>query len=690
MSPLKILFSLLALIFLGLTTNAQDEISWLNDYTGEMKIGNDTYRYKFMNVDGNDCKIEIEELLTDKRGRTESRSWIFYLSDIDPAAVSFDSKGKSIEVTMESRLSQKFISYYEEGEFEEYTEEIELTMNDVSLTRDFIETLKENIGACKEEQAVWEDREEAFDWLAENIGEAMDDDVKWEQDFSQGDRAFLVNLKAESVDDKGEQESFEYLFDLNDINPLKINLEVSGRSLSVEVPVREGENFIEVTTQEGTEYTDELVIYADDIEIARQIVNALSYVVSNTMPERPEWGSYSEALEFVKENMGEVQVDDEIYNNSIEFESSPSGIVDMTIKETDDDGETEKTMYSFYPADITDKLALDVSRDEIIVKMETKNERDFIRETTGESVSGYESDLEFHVGSIDLARDIINAFEHAIRNSIEAVKDFSTVDEINFWMADNFPTLYREDEKYEQSLEVMKDNENQIVFNKVLTETDDGEVTESKYIIYPEDISLENLEIDVSGGRLTVALETDKDDFIKYYENGMLDDFTDEAEVYFFDPLVAKNFMAAIRFLKDNSMVEDRTEMSKEEAISFLTGNIQNLEMEEEKYEQSLEVEDEGNCSMSFTRVETDDDGEVTEYIYEFVASDLHRGNSELSVSSDLIEITLVTAGNEELIKPYENGQVEDFEDEFTVYADDVLLAKKIMAAFAALSMGCK
>lgn len=689
MSSTKIFFSFLIMVFFGFTGNAQDEISWLNDYTGNMKIENDSYRYNFKNVDGNDCKIEIEELLTDKKGSTESRSWIFYLSDIDPAAISFDSKGKSIEVNMETRLSQKFISYYEEGEFEEYTEEIVMTMNDVNMTRDFIELVKENIGKCKKEQAAWEDRDEAFTWLVENIGEAVDDDVRWEQNFSQGERIYLVNLKSKSVDDKGEQESFEYILDLNDINPVKINLEASGKSLSVEVPVRDGKNFIEVTTQEGTEYTDELVIYADDIEIARQIVNVLSYVVSNTMPERPEWSSYTEALEFVKSSLGEVKIGDDTYENSIEFENSPSGIVDLIIKETNEEGKTEENMYSFYLFDITDKLILDVSTDEIILKMETKNDRNFIRETSGENVSGYESELEFHVGNIDLSRDIINAFEYAIRNSVEEIKEFSTVDEINFWMVDNFPTLYREDEKYEQSLEVMKDNKNQIVFNKVLTETDEGGVTESKYIIYPEDISLENLEIDVSGGRLTVALET-KDEFIKLYENGKLDEFTNEAEVYFFDPLVAKNFMAAIRFLKENSMVEDQTEMSKEEAISFLTSNIQNLELEEMKYEQSLEVKDEGNCSMSFTRVETEDDGEVTEYIYEFIASDLHRGNSELSVNGELIEVTLVTAGNEKLIKPYENGQVEDFEDEFTVYADDVLLAKKIMAAFAALSMGCK
>jgi hypothetical protein len=562
-------------------------------------------------------------------------------------------------------------------------------MTEVDMTRSFLDALKENANTCKETQASWSDRQEALAWLIQNIGEATDDDVKWEQQLTEGERVYLAVLTANSTDDKGEQESFEYIFDLNDINPLAINLEVSGKSLSVEVPTREGENYIEVNSNEGKEFTDELMIYVDDIEVARQIVNSLSYVVTNTMPERPKWESYGEALAFVKKNLGEVKIGDDVFNNSIEFEESPSGLVDLTITETDSDGESEEVTYSFYLADFVDNLGLDVSRNDITVKMQTKNKRDFIRETEEESVKDYESELEFHVENIDVARDIINAFETAIRNSVEDIKEFATVDEINFWFADNFPDLFREGEKYEQSMESLKDNENQIVFNRTLTE-DEGEVTEDKYLIYPEDISLENLEIDVSGGRLTVTLETDKDDFIKHFENGKLDDFTDKTNVYFFDPLVAKNFMAAIRFLKENSMVEDRTEMSKEEAISFLTGNIQNLELEEEQHEQTLEVLEEGNCKMKFTRVETDDDGESNEYIYEFLASDIHKGNSELSVNGELIEVNLVTAGNEKLIKPYENGEVEDFEDEFAIFTDDVLLAKKIMAAFAALSLACK
>ena len=47
------------------TAHAQDKISWLDDYTGEIQIGNETYQYNFSTVEDNNCKLKFEELVTD-------------------------------------------------------------------------------------------------------------------------------------------------------------------------------------------------------------------------------------------------------------------------------------------------------------------------------------------------------------------------------------------------------------------------------------------------------------------------------------------------------------------------------------------------------------------------------------------------------------------------------------------------
>ncbi len=691
MCSIKQLFSLLGALLLisgWMGTAAQEAIPWLEDYTGKMEIGKETYRYEFSSVHGIDCKVEFEEIVTDKKGEEAHRSWIFYLSDIDPSAIRFNAKGKSIEVTMETRNSQKFITYYEDGKFEEHTGEIELYMTEVDLTRSFIEAVRERIGSCDASQIAWEDREAAFSWLEEYIGEATDDDIRWEQRFSGGGKPYLVRLISKSTSSKGKQESFEYLFDVTDMEPSSVRLSVSGRSKYVEVPVRDGEDFIEVNASGEKEYTDELRIYATEIDVARQIVNALTFVIENTTAERPAWSSYGEALEFVRENLGEVRIEEDLYTHTLKYDESPSGMVDLTIQETDSDGETEEVTYSFYLTDMMEDITLKVSGNELTIGMETADDRNFIIENRGGVIDDYDSKVEFHASDIDMARNLINAWTYAIGQSEEEIQEFSSVEEINGWMMQNLVPLQREGEKYEQELLVDPELENRIEFIQKLTE-DDGEITEDLFQVYPADLALEDLEINMSYGRLNVDLETGKVDYIKHMENGVIQNFEDEMEVYFSDPLAAKNFVAAIRFLKEDTTAALPPIEGREISLSFLTESIPLIEHPGIKYEQILEIMDGDNCKLRFTRIETEDDGDSEKYVWEFMAGDIHAENSVLKVSKKMVEVNLETDSGKKLIKPYENGEVEDFVDEFTIYADDILLARRILEAFGALSGAC-
>ena len=164
----------------------------------------------------------------------------------------------------------------------------------------------------------------------------------------------------------------------------------------------------------------------------------------------------------------------------------------------------------------------------------------------------------------------------------------------------------------------------------------------------------------------------------------------DDIDVYFSDPLVAKNFMAAIRFLKEQVAAAPDAELSRDDAVTFLNWNIPQVEVPGMIHKQDMEITTGNECSLKFTRTEEEDDGESDAYAYEFMAQDIDSEKSTLEVNRNLIEIHLVTTGNRKLIKPYENGEVEDFDDEFTIYSDDVLLARKILAAFGVLAAECR
>lgn len=130
--------------------------------------------------------------------------------------------------------------------------------------------------------------------------------------------------------------------------------------------------------------------------------------------------------------------------------------------------------------------------------------------------------------------------------------------------------------------------------------------------------------------------------------------------------------------------------MSPEEAFSYLDEHIPDIELTGEKHEQMLEMMEGDQCTLKFTRVETDKDGKSDTYDYEFMVPDISKDNSNLSIDGKIIEINLKTADSKKLFKPYKNGEVENFEYEFTIYADDVWLAKQILSTFGVLSEKCK
>ena len=96
----------------GVELQAQEPVAWFDEYTGEKVIGKETFRYEFSVVEGNECKLEVKEIVTGRKGEAEEQTWILYLSDLDPDALRLNTRGKAVHVTLETGNSQKFISRF--------------------------------------------------------------------------------------------------------------------------------------------------------------------------------------------------------------------------------------------------------------------------------------------------------------------------------------------------------------------------------------------------------------------------------------------------------------------------------------------------------------------------------------------------------------------------------------------------
>jgi hypothetical protein len=666
---------------------AQD-IDWLAPYTAEVNAGSYIYKYGFTAVDNNTCKLKIEEQKTDKKGETSSDSYELYISDINPSSLSFKASGKVIEVNMEIRLSQKFITVFEEGEFEGYSNKITITMDEVDKARSFIEALKSHIDPCKKNEITWSSVEEAFTWLANNVGISEISGTTYKQSFSKGAKSYMAQLKTEKTDSKGNTQSENYIFNLGDINHSSISVDVSGSELTIELPVRDNKYFIQVLSADGSiSYSKYVEIHADDIEQARNIANALAFLVSGTRVEREEWTGYSQALTYVKENLREVRSGSSSYAQSLSFGTSPSDKVSFKSLITDSKGTSSEDVSEIYLNDLIPTAELNVSSSSAYISLIARDKNKYIRQVIDGNTGSYANSLKIYVEDIDNARDMAGALEYAINNSKSGVIEFASAEKAMEWLRNGPGEVNIDSKNIKQTLRIAPELENKLELLVVTTDEGSAPLNE-RYEIYPEDLSVEDLEIKVSGKKLYVPLSTGKLKYIKVFEENELQNFSSGADIYFEDVLKAKNFISAVKFLREKSLVRDRLQTSESAAWDYLSSHLKKVETSGTEYEQKLEKLD--DCKLKFTRVETDSKGESTEYVYEFILTDIDAASSGLVVSSAKLYLNLVTKGKQKLVKTYKNGEAGNFVYDFDLFVDDVLVAKNMLGAFSTLMDSCK
>jgi hypothetical protein len=680
----------ICLLFSFNSVIAQDNISWLNNYTSEVTIGSNTYTYGFKSIDNNDCKISIEEKKTDKKGVTTTTTYQFYLSDMNTSDINFKTSGIAAIVSMETKQSQKFIRVYKEGELDGYTQKVLVNMTEVGNARAFIDAMKSHIENCQSIERKWTSRDEAMAWLTQNIGKSETSGKTIEQAFKAGEKSYLVTLESVSTDSKKVSQNIAYDFSLVDINRTKINMEVDEKTLKIVLPARDNNYYIRLKKGADISFVKALEIYSDDLEQARNILNAMIYLVAETpAPERKTWTSYSAALDFVKENMNDTKSGTAINGQSFSCDESPAGIVQYTTARTDVKGAIIKNIKSFYLTDLQPEVPVEVSSKSITLNLNTKDKNKFIKESNDKSTLAYSVSVELMANNLDKAREVAHALEYAIGKSEKGLQEFSTLDNAISWMTSNVGQVKIEDETINQTFKVLTDNENKIEL-KVVTTGEKGTSVTEDFEIYPEDLKSDDLKIKVSGKKLAVNLSTGKVKYIKYSKDNLLQNYTSDAEILFDDVLKAKNFIAAITILRNKSLVADRSIIDKASAWSYIMENTKKMEIAGESIDQKMEQRESDPCNAKLTKTETNSKGASIENVYEFIVSDIDTKYSEIAVSSKSLKVSLVTKGKEKLIKPYKNGVSGNFIYSVDIDVDNVLVAKKLIAAFASISNLCK
>jgi hypothetical protein len=685
----RVLFCLISTGLFSTALHSQETISWLSDYIGDVSAGSNSYKYVYTTVDNNACKLKIEEQKTDKKAVTTSKSYVLYLSDLDPSTFSFKPSGSTIIVNLATKAGQKFISVYSGENMDEYTASISVYFDAVDKARSYIDAIKLHAESCKSSDISWANRDEAYNWLNKNVGESSNSGTLVKQAFTKGKKSYLAQLEIEKTSSKGT-EKVRQIFDLSDINAGGIVLKVSGKTLKIDMPVKGNEYYIQnIANEQTTTYEKGTEIYSDDLEVARNVVRALNYLVSTAQPERKEWKEYAPSLAFVKENLKEVSVGSGKVAQTLNYAESTSGIASLKLVETDSKGVQTEEINSFYLTDLSPNVKLEVTSKNAYILLETKDKNKFIKQTRDDKTLGYSASVKVYADDIDEARDLITALEFAIKNSTDGVQEFGSTQKAIDWLTKIPGDVTIDTKSYHQTIQINPNAENQIDLN-IITSDAAGAGVNERYVIYPEDLTTDDMKIKVSGKKLYVPVSTGKFKYIKYFKGDAQQNYTDDLEVLFEDVQQARNFIAAMTALQSSSKVAERTMNNNMAAYSFLQENITAVETAGVKQEQKIEQQESDVCKLKYTRSQTDSKGVTTEYSYDFILSDIDPGKSLINISGKEVQINLVTKEKQKLIKPYKNGEAGAFIYDFDIAANDVLTAKKILASFITLAKGCK
>jgi hypothetical protein len=129
--------------------DASSAVTWLRNNVKDVTLDDVTYKQSLQEVEaGKPNKLKYTRTQVTSKGGAEE-VYEFALSDVNPASVQVDVKGKWLYVTFESDFKGKIFKYYKDGKIQAYQSGIEFVVNDTEISRNMISALKKAIKLLK-------------------------------------------------------------------------------------------------------------------------------------------------------------------------------------------------------------------------------------------------------------------------------------------------------------------------------------------------------------------------------------------------------------------------------------------------------------------------------------------------------------------------------------------------------------
>ena len=492
--------------------SAIDEISGL---ISEVQVGKDYYE---QDLNFNSAKAYLLEFTiteTDSKGRTDSDSYSWNLSHIDPKLVRWEDSRDKITVVM-SCGRKDYIRKYNEGEMQGFENEIVFLASDIDNARALVDKIKAAIPLA---EAQWEkdselpqDYEGLKSWVAKQVTSASFEDKKIDQSwkFESGHPSRLKFTQSEEGGKSGDE---TFMFNLADINPNDLKVQVRGEMVLLELSTKGNNRYIQVEEngQAGNYASDCQLAFAEIDEalvFSKALENLIKMAVEKQSALFPKATTVDQAMEGIKANLKEFSVDDTSYRPMF-TEGCQAELTYITESERG----TQDELFRFHWADLDPSgISIRVRGKELALEVKMKGRNDYVFVSENGEQQNYEDALTFPAPDLQTVKQL----EHWVKSAIElcpeeaAPKDWA-------WVQQEIAAGAVSSAEVSQEADQLEGNSCKWAIS-ILEEGKRS--SEDRYEFNLYDINPKKVELKVSGKKVLINLETnDRAQIIQVYSN---------------------------------------------------------------------------------------------------------------------------------------------------------------------------
>lgn len=390
----------------------------LSEAIVEVQTEKYTYEQSFQPDLDQPYHFVLSNTATSSKGKSETMRYEFNLAHLNANGIYRDS-GKEMKIGLKTKNNQKAIKVYKDDEQQKFEDEVFIYCNDVDASRDIMDLLGEVIPLAsdiwKEEAKLPEDLNGLSTWITGHISNVSQGDKELEQTFQTNNSPEMVKLQVERTNQKGDSETQTFQWNMADLNPSFVNLQVKGNSIGVLLKTDKKQNFIAVY-EEGqlSEYDNNLLIAVNDMNEAELLIKALKEIIplcqKSVAEKLPKTEDKQEVLDLLASQFQAFSNGEDAYN----FELEATCLTELMAEKNGKKG-TETVTYFLDLSDLKNKgTAIKISKNTIKLIAATDKKKPFIQRRIEDKIT-YEQRMEWLVPDVETYRIVNHLLPKAIK-----------------------------------------------------------------------------------------------------------------------------------------------------------------------------------------------------------------------------------------------------------------------------------